>query len=240
MAGPRSADLDEMSDRDSNAPVALRVLSYNVRHGQGVASFLSNARLARVISAISPAVAGLNEVWCVEGLYDQPQRLGSLTHMAPFYHAAHDSWLGQTGNLMLAAGTVHGVEMIDLGGRRERRGCLVADVDTGGVRYSFAVTHLSLHRSTRQTQLELLAVTLPVHQPLILVGDFNCACADLGVLGEVLTFTPDSPPTFPSLHPIRALDHIGYSSHWVLDKLVAVPSLASDHRPLVGELRLVG
>jgi endonuclease/exonuclease/phosphatase family metal-dependent hydrolase len=219
---------------------SVRVLSYNVRHGQGVASLLSNARLARVISAINPAVAGLQEVWRVGSAYDQPVRLSQLTRMEGIYHLAHRSFAGHTGNLLLASGTVHSTEEIDIGGRREGRGCLVADIETAGIRFSFAVTHLSLHAQTRTTQMELLAERLPVDRPLVLVGDFNCLHRDLEPLSAVLTFSADTPKTFPSVFPMRALDHIGFSAHWELEKLVAVPSLASDHLPLVAELRLVG
>ncbi len=224
-------------DDVSPAPT-IRVLSYNVRHGQGVASLLSNARLARVISAIDPAVAGLNEVWRLEGLYDQPLRLGALTSMQAIYHAAHRTLFGQTGNLLLATGTVHSARELDIGGKRERRGCLVADIETSGVRFTFAVTHLSLHAVTRHDQLELLAESLPNDRPLVLVGDFNCLYRELRPLESLLTFTESTPSTFPSLVPFRALDHIGYSAHWELEKLTALPSLASDHRPLVAELRL--
>jgi len=222
---------------ESRSP-SVRVLSYNVRHGQGVASFLSNARLARVISSIAPAVAGLNEVWRVGGLYDQPARLGELTQMHARYHAAHQTRLGQTGNLLLAHGTVHSTSEIDIGGRHERRGCIVGDIETGGIRFLFAVTHLSLHADTRRSQLGQLAEALPSDRPLVLAGDFNCLYRDLEPLRGLLTFAEDTPPTFPSLMPFRALDHIGYSAHWELERIAAVPSLASDHRPLVAELRL--
>lgn len=224
-------------DSVSPAPT-IRVLSYNVRHGQGVASLLSNKRLARVISVIGPAVAGLNEVWRLEGVYDQPQALGTLTSMQAVYHAAHTTWLGQTGNLLLAHGTVHSTRELDIGGRRERRGCLVADIETDGARFTFAVTHLSLHAATRRGQLELLAESLPRDRPLVLVGDFNCIYRDLQPLETLLTFTSSTPSTYPSVVPFRALDHIGYSAHWELESLSALPSLASDHRPLVAELRL--
>lgn len=171
-------------------------------------------------------------------IYDQPTSLSTLTQMQGVYHSAHRNFAGETGNLLLAHGTVHATEEIDLGGRREARGCLVADIETEGIRFSFALTHLSLHARTRTEQMELLAKRLPADQPLILVGDFNCEYRDLSPLQELLTFAEQTPKTFPSPFPLRAIDHIGYSEHWELERLVSVRSLASDHRPLVGELRL--
>lgn len=224
---------------DASGSLAIRVLSYNVRHGQGVASHFSNARLASVIRSIAPSVAGLQEVWRIRSVFDQPARLSTLTGMAGSFHCVHRAFAGEIGNLLLASGTVHDTTEIDIGGRREGRGCLVADVETRGARFHFAVTHLSLHAQTRASQMDILAEQLPHDRPLVLVGDFNCLYMQLGgALRQRLTFTEETPHTFPSVYPFRALDHIGYSDHWELESLVALPSLASDHRPLVAELRL--
>lgn len=141
---------------------------------------------------------------------------------------------------MLADGIVHGTSRLDLGGRRERRGCLFADIEVDGVRFGFGLTHLSLHRATRTRQLVALAERVPAHEPFILVGDFNCSRAELAPLDEVLTFIDTPPRTFPSPYPLRALDHIGYSRHWELRSVRAVPTLASDHLPLVAELVRTG
>ena len=102
----------------------------------------------------------------------------------------------------------------------------------------FGVTHLSLDRSTRASQLALLAEELPSDRPLVLVGDFNCVVQELSALAGLLTFPVDVPATYPSVMPFRALDHIGFSSHWTLEGLAAPSSLASDHRPLVADLQL--
>lgn len=216
----------------------LRVLSYNVRHGQGVASIPSNARLARVVSGLAPTVAGLNEVWRIEGLFDQPRRLAELTGMQAVFHELQPGVLGSIGNLLLTTGVVHSTELLDLGGRREKRGCLIADVEADAMRFHFAVTHLSLHATTRHEQIVGLASSLPSDGPLVLVGDFNCGPAELDPLRERLTLSADTPPTYPAVWPLSALDHIGYSADWVLDDISAYPSLASDHRPLVATLRL--
>ena len=74
--------------------------------------------------------------------------------------------------------------------------------------------------------------------PLVLAGDMNCSAAELDPLAEVLTLA-DAPPSYPAFWPRRALDHIGFSSHWKLDEVNAVSSHASDHRPLVAELTRV-
>ena len=218
----------------------LRVVAYNIRHGQGVGGVLSNRRVAGVITASGCDLAALNEVWRVGSRYDQPRLLGSLTGMSARFHPLQRVWTREIGNLVLSGLEILGTREVDLGGRRERRGCLIAEVEMGGTVVDFAVTHLSLHRATRAAQLAQLAECLPSDRPLVLAGDFNCGVTELEVLRGVLTFPSEVPATYPSVRPFRALDHIGYSRHWALEALEAPPSLASDHRPLVADLRLIG
>jgi endonuclease/exonuclease/phosphatase family metal-dependent hydrolase len=218
----------------------IRVLAFNIRHGQGVGGVLSNRRIAKVIAASGCDLAGINEVWRIGARYDQPGTLGSLTEMTPVFHSLDQTWRREIGNLLLAGLDIRSVREIDLGGRREQRGCLVAEVSMGEGEITFAVTHLSLHRKTRADQLVQLAEGLPADRPLILVGDFNCAVTELAPLAGLLTLPADVPPTYPSVRPFRALDHIGFSRHWALESLEAIPTLSSDHLPLVADLRLVG
>lgn len=228
---------DEDGAASTEAP-AIRVITYNVRHGQGFAGIPANRRVARVVAGARPTVVGLQEVWRLGSLYDQPTMLSALTRMSAHYHSTHSTLAGTTGNLMLTTETVHSVRLLELGGRHEDRGCLVADIETAGLRFDFAVTHLSLHARTRNRQLELLAESLPDDRPLIVVGDFNCPFRELAPLSQRLNFTADPPLSYPSLRPFRTLDHIGYSEHWNLVALRTLPSLASDHLPVVGDLEL--
>jgi len=214
----------------SEVSVRVRVLSYNIRHGQGVGGLLSNPRIARVIDSIGCDVAGLNEVWRIGSRFDQPSVLGELTRMTPVFHSLQQAMGREIGNLMLSGWDIRSVREIALGGKREARGCVLAEVAASDVTFVFGVTHLSLDRSTRTSQLALLAEELPRDRPLVLVGDFNCAVQELSTLDGLLTFPADVPATYPSVMPFRALDHIGFSSHWALESLAAPPSLASDHR----------
>lgn len=115
---------------------------------------------------------------------------------------------------------------------------MVVDVDCDGVEFSFAATHLSLHRATRTEQIETLARELPTDRPLILAGDFNCRRDDLAPLLSIIRFTDQVPPTYPSPMPFLALDHIGFSAHWKVESVTAIRSWASDHLPLLAEMSL--
>lgn len=216
----------------------MRVLCYNIRHGQGVGGVLSNRRIARVITGSRCDVAILSEVWRIDKRYDQPTVLGKLTGMTPSFQPLVRQFGREAGNLILSSAPVTQLSLMDLGGRRESRGCLLATYTEGGGAFVVAGTHLALHRETRRRQLEQLAEELPRDVPLVLGGDFNCGVDELAPLSEVLSFPQDVPRTYPSVAPFRALDHIGFSRQWRLESLAAVPSWASDHLPLVAELKL--
>jgi len=217
---------------------AVRVLCYNIRHGQGVGGILSNRRIARVITDSGCDVALLSEVWRIAKRYDQPSVLSELTAMTPAFHPLVSQLGREAGNLVLSAVPPKEVRLIDLGGRRERRGCVVASYGEAAGGFAVAGTHLSLHRETRRRQLERLADEFRQDVPVVLGGDFNCGVAELSPLSGVLSFPEDVPRTYPSVAPMRALDHIGFSREWRLESLVALPSWASDHLPLVAELTL--
>jgi endonuclease/exonuclease/phosphatase family metal-dependent hydrolase len=211
---------------------------YNIRHGQGVGGVLSNARIARVVSESACDVAALSEVWRVGSRYDQPSTLAESTGMTSAFHSLYSTFGREAGNLVLSRWQLKATRLVDLGGRRESRGLLLAEIESPDASFTFAATHLSLHAQTRAKQIRLLAEELPRDRPLVVAGDFNCHVAELGSLSDVVRFPDDVPATFPSVMPFRALDHIGFSAHWRLESLTAPASWASDHRPLVAELIL--
>lgn len=216
----------------------LRVLCYNIRHAQGIGGIISTARIGRVIAKADCDVAVLTEVWRLPVRFDQPANLGRLAGMEHAFMPL-DRRLGrEAGNLVLTRLPMTATRGIDLGGKRERRGCLIAELELPAGPIVLAGTHLSLHRETRSRQLEQLAEELPRDRPLVLAGDFNCGAPDLEPLRALLSVPEDPPPTYPSPLPFRALDHIAFSEHWSLESLEAVPSWASDHRPLIAELTL--
>jgi len=117
--------------------------------------------------------------------------------------------------------------------------CLACELEVDGMRLRFASTHLALHRETRAAAIKMLAEKLPADLPLVLAGDFNAGVAELEPLATAgLTVPQSPPPSFPSLRARSPLDHIAFSAHWELEELATVRSLASDHLPVVAELRL--
>jgi endonuclease/exonuclease/phosphatase family metal-dependent hydrolase len=189
----------------------VRFLTYNIRHAEGYDGWVSNSRVARIVRSAQPDVVGLNELWHIPRLFEQPR---------------------------LLAGQIVGCRLLDLPRGIEHRGALLVDMVVNGIELTFGSTHLSLGRAKRAQQIEMLRQELPRDRPLVLAGDFNCLQAELEPLGEFLTMIVDSPPTFPAIRPSKALDHILFSSHWKLNEVLAIRSLASDHLALVADLEL--
>ena len=216
----------------------MRFLTYNIRHAEGYDGWVSNKRIARVIRRAEPDVVGLNEVWNIPHIFEQPRLLGELAHMRWEYIETTRYLVQSLGNAVLTRGAVLGRSEIDLPRGIERRAALLLEVEVDGAAVTFATTHLSLGRSKRAEQVETLRRELPRDRPLVIAGDFNAGAGELAPLGEFLTVVSESPLTFPALRPRRALDHIAFSEHWRLRELRAVPSLASDHLALLADLEL--
>lgn len=117
-------------------------------------------------------------------------------------------------------------------------------------------THLGLGRRERFMQAELLAGPewlgrVEATDPLVLMGDFNSLPGSPPFqllawrLRDVRTLVSPSPRlrTFPTRFPSLAVDHIFVSESFRVDSVAvsrnAETRIASDHFPLVADLRLV-
>jgi endonuclease/exonuclease/phosphatase family metal-dependent hydrolase len=216
----------------------MRVASYNIRHGQGLDGRVSTTRIAEVIQSLDADLVGANEVWRMAGRFEQPQELGSLTGMSHEFQPLQRWGRLVQGNLVLSAGPLHAVTDLRVPRGFERRGCLLVETEYEGVQFRFGSVHLSLGKGHRSRQIFFLAQNLPTDLPLILVGDFNGGVRDLAPLRDILTVVDDPPPTYPPARPRKTLDHVLFSSDWELISLATVASRASDHLPLVAELRI--
>jgi len=216
----------------------VRFLTYNIRHAEGYDGWVSNKRIASVIRAAEPDVVGLNEVWNIPVIFEQPRLLAELADMTHEYLETTRYIVQSLGNAVLTRGAVAGRRDLPLPRGIERRGALLVDVQVDGATVTFASTHLSLGRAKRAEQIETLRRELPRDRPLVIAGDFNCQADELAPLREFLTVIDEPPLTFPAIRPRRALDHIAFSEHWHLEDLRAVPSLASDHLALLADLEL--
>lgn len=237
-------------------PTRIRILSYNIHHGEGTDGKLDIERLARVIQAVTPDVVALQEV--DRGVkrsnkVDEPAELGRLTGMRSIFERNIPFEGGDYGNAILSRLPVTSHKNIPLPSHYvgEQRGALVAELTApdGRTPFRLIATHLDYRsndgeRRDSVKRLEELAGEAP-GRPTLLVGDLN-SLPD----SEVLTLfetnwkrsTPMPLPTFPSDKPSRQIDYVLFrpAARWkVVENRVLDEPVASDHRPLLVVLELL-
>lgn len=233
----------------ASAQDSLRVLSYNIHHGEGTDGALDLERVARVIRAERPDVVLLQEVDSVTartGRVDQAARLAELTGLS--YTAfgrfmAYDG--GAYGMAVLSAHPFEEVEVVRLPDGAEPRASVVARLQPGEgwPLMTFANVHLYRTRAERLEQARALLDHLNEEEgPAVLGGDFNSQPGGtvmrlVGAKGWKLPAKPGGAHrTWPSVQPETEIDFVLYrpaeafevSVHRVIDE-----PLASDHRPVL-------
>ena len=236
----------------SSAPVSVRVLTYNIHHGEGTDGRFDLPRLAALIVSASPDLVALQEVdqrTERAGGVDQLAELERLTGMHGLFGKAMDFQGGAYGVAVLTRQSVIRAMNRALPERadREPRTELTVDVRTSpdGPLVHFTSTHLDQGRDQehRLAQATFLNDVLATGRDLpgILAGDMNSR-PDTEVMqmlaGRWLALFPVLPPVAPD-RPRGLVDHVlaRPAEDWrALDTGVIDDRLASDHRPLLAVL----
>lgn len=164
----------------------LRVLTYNIHHGEGLDRKLDLDRIARTLRETDPDLVALQEVDRVasrSGKVDQAARLGELTGLHAAFGEAMPFDGGGYGNAILSRWKLDHPTTIRLPSspKEEPRCLLVATVSVPGASgpqtLRFGSTHLN-HRSAdeRMKQVNHLLEQLPATPdapPTVVAGDFN-------------------------------------------------------------------
>jgi endonuclease/exonuclease/phosphatase family metal-dependent hydrolase len=216
----------------------VRIVTYNIRHGQGVGGFISLARVAAALRSLQADVIVLNEVYFWPPYFDQPGRLAALTGTTALFQSNVCHGRAEYGNAILSRHPISVHSKIRLPSAGEQRGCLVADLKLAEGPIRVAGTHLALGRDARAAQIEALARELPRELPLILAGDMNSKSRELEPLLVSMREIDPSPQTYPSVWPRVPYDHILFSENWTLGTSGILRTLASDHVPLFADLEL--
>jgi endonuclease/exonuclease/phosphatase family metal-dependent hydrolase len=225
----------------------IRIASYNVHGGIGRDRRCSPERIRDVIREIDPEVIALQEVESSANGVDMFEWLAAETGLTAIAGKTLLRGDGHYGNLMLARCPVSSFELLDLTwSRREPRGAIAADVDCGGHRVHVVATHLGLRPAERRFQVERLLklFTTTKKDREVLLGDLNEWYLWGRPLRKLRTYfdRAPAPATFPSRHPLFALDRLYVSPGSMLKELTvhgsALARLASDHLPVVATLDL--
>ncbi len=208
----------------------LSILSCNIHKGFAFGNRgFTLQRLREALRSVNPDVAFLQEVVGEHrhhaSMHDDWPALGQAAHLAdrnwPHYayganaHHRH----GHHGNALLSKHPLLGWTNHDVSNHRlERRGLLHGVISHHGRRVHLVCCHLDLTRWGRDRQLarlQHLIHSLPVHEPLIIAGDFNDWRDVVGIeltalgLNEVhLNLHGQHARTFPAWWPQLTLDRI--------------------------------
>lgn len=248
----RQVVLAELPD----APLRIRVLTYNLHHGEGVDGKLDLERIARVIRDAQPDIVALQELdrsTNRTGKVDQPAELARLTGLQATFGGNIALQGGEYGNAVLSRWPVrrkenHSLPRLDQG---EQRGVLELEIELpdGRPPLLMLATHLD-HRPANRERIESaeainrLAAAHP-EMPALLAGDLN-DIPDSRTLREFgkqwIRANADVLPTIPVEQPKHQIDYVLFrpAERWrVLEARVLDEATASDHRPLLAVLELL-
>ncbi|MBL9188826.1 MAG: endonuclease/exonuclease/phosphatase family protein [Opitutaceae bacterium] len=237
------------------APMTLRVMSYNIHHAEGLDGKLDVARIAQVIVDAKADLVGLQEVdRGVERTQrrDLPAELAKLTGLTVQFdkNIAHQG--GDYGNAVLSRFPIKRAKNTHLKSfaNGEQRGVQQLILDVQGREVLFLNTHLDARRDTAEREhsaTELRAIVSAAGaMPVILVGDFNATpdAKSIAPLHDILTdawtaVSQEPGFTIPVKKPSKRIDYIWITPATITPvKMAVLHSEASDHLPIVVELRL--
>ncbi len=229
----------------------VRVLSYNIHHGQGMDGRVVYQRFVDQILRYQPHLVAMQEVDDAtrrsKGV-KQIKVLGELTGMSWFFGRAMRFSGGGYGQGTLSRLKVMGSKNVALTGARgtERRGIFGVEVDSAR-RFTFFNVHLS-HESEKSRVLQVKQINEMVggkNDLMLMVGDFNSESdgraydlliqewEDMMLKGGAVG------STYPSDKPNVRIDYIfarPYGKWRVIEAKVLDDGMASDHRGIFAVL----
>lgn len=228
---------------------AIRVVTFNIRHGLGTDGKVGLDRTAAVLSGAGGDLMGLQEVdkYTPRSRFrHQPGRLGSILQMH-WAFGANVSWLPgmQYGNAVLSRRPLLNWQNHKLPGSDEQRGLLEAQTEMEGASLSFFCTHLGLSDEDRLAQArKTVEIITQSGRPGILACDLNAipGSPEYRVLSGVLrdaTEAAGGVNTYPSGSPTRQLDFIFLTAHWQVVTAGPIISEASDHLAVAADIILI-
>jgi len=241
-------------DRNPASPAILRVLTYNIHHGEGLDGHFDLPRLAGIMTSEAPDLIALQEVdrgtKRANGV-DQLTELGRLTRMYGVFGKTMDYQGGAYGVAVLSRMPIGRVTNRRLPGSpdREPRTALTVDVETTErrSRVQFTTTHLDQGRDLMDqvAQASVLATAWGADTAGILAGDLNTRpdTLTMQILARRWTDTMAEPPPDPSGRPRRRIDYVMVTpaAAWrTLESRYLDAPLASDHQPVLTVLEWIG
>lgn len=228
---------------------SIKVVSYNICHAQGMDGKVDLDRVGQLLKQTGAYIMGLQEVdkhHPRSRFTHQARTLGQMLHRAWVFGANLDWGVSQYGNAILSRGPILQHRQHLLPSKSEQRGLLEAELQYYHHKIRFFCTHLGLNKEERQEQVqEILRIIGHSQEPAILVGDFNDdrnskEYCELTRIFKDATAVSRHIKSYPANCPQEQIDFIFVTQEWQVVSAVALHSDASDHLPLLVELRLTG
>lgn len=223
----------------------LRLMTYNIKNANGMDDICSFQRVANVINNASPDVVAIQEVDSMTRRSGQKYVLGEIaecTQMHACFAPAIEFEGGKYGIGLLTKQVPLRLQTIPLPGREEARTLILAEFED----YIYCCTHLSLTEEDRMKSLEIVKSLIASYKkPLFLAGDMNAEPESDFIKELQKDFQILSNPekhTYPAPDPKETIDYIAASKQnatgfAVISARVVNEPMASDHRPILVELR---
>lgn len=227
-------------------PGTLRVLTYNIHHGEGTDKEFDYRRLAKVIDTLSPDIIALQEVDVgterASGV-DQPALLGKLCRMRYAFGQAMPYQGGQYGEAILSRFPIEKavVHPLPFQFEQEPRAALEVRVSPKGLGpLTFVGTHLCHQKNenrVQQTQRIRQLFSQEGGSPVILAGDFNARSGS-----EPMKVLLDA-GWVDGVAPRSVIDYVLVRSGdpWQVKEVTIIPEpVVSDHNPVLVVLEWQG
>ena len=224
---------------------SLKIVSYNIHHGEGIDGKLDLLRIAAVIAKENPDLVTLQEVDRIctrSGGIDQAAELGKLLNMEHRFGKFMDFQGGEYGMAVLSRLPIEKTTRHELPKGAEPRCALEIVVQPIG--WEKPLSLIGIHNDWTKEEIRVRQVTdllgklETIDHPVVLAGDFNAEprSGSLELLKKKgwQTLRKKRANTWPSVKPkveidffiVRDLPHFTYVER-ILDEEVA-----SDHRPI--------
>ena len=244
-----------IDDLPQTKSLKLKVVSYNIKRGQGNDGRVDLARTAEVLQKLKPDFVALQEVderVSRSGNVNQAMELGKQLNMHPAFGSFMTLDEGRYGMACLSKYPVRHITSVVLPDGNEPRIALAVEVRLpGGESLMFVNVHFDWVDDDRYrfAQAECLRKYLDqLAIPYVLLGDFNdepgSRTLELLSKGALEAKKPTGKRlTWSSTEPQMEIDFIFTApiERWkVIMVDVIDETIASDHRPVIAELEFVG
>lgn len=240
---PEGGTLPDAMPADAAAET-LTVMTFNIKSARDS----SLEEIAEVINLQRPDLVALQEVdvdTMRTGMVDQPHRLGQLTGMTSLFRTAIPYEGGAYGLAVLSEHPVLSSTRTPLTSVGEQRILITVEIEIEPGRViTVANTHFGLDADSRLTQANEVVAQIGADPDVLLFGDFNAEPGTPPIMHLETVFRDawalggEGPGyTIPVTAPARRIDYIFLSRNWAAPVAIEViPTLASDHLPVVAHL----